>query len=168
MSEYIRTTRECSVDQLHPELLQAIQNYFQERQLGDLESDALLCCETISRKENTGTLAYLLSGNPDTTIYMGMVLTSQFLLWVHHGDRSGIRLNAAKLSEIRAEFHTSLFTKAVGLDIVGYISDARSRVRGYIAMGPEPAAQKFCEEVKLATIKANPPATRKLFGWPIE
>jgi hypothetical protein len=166
MSDYIRTTRECSVNQLRPEILQAMRNFFRERELGDVGSDSLLCCETISRKKNDSKMTSLLGDDRDTTLYTGMLLTSQFLLWVHFGDRTGIRLNAAKLSEIQVEFHTSLFSKDVGLEIIGYISDARSRVRGYIGMGTEPAAQKFCEEVKQATLKAKPSTPKKWFGWP--
>ena len=35
MSDYNRTTRECQVSQLHPEVLLALRNYFQEQKLGD-------------------------------------------------------------------------------------------------------------------------------------
>lgn len=167
MSEYARTTRECSVDQLHPELLLAIQIYFKEHGLGDLQIEALRCCETISRKKNTGTVASMLGGNPDTTIYLGMLLTSQWLIWVHSGDKSGTRLNAANLNNIRTEFYTSLFAKDVNLLIDGFIGDANSRIRGRIAMGAGPAAQKFCEEVIQAVSKVNPPAPKKWLGWPM-
>lgn len=166
MSEYIRTTRECSVSQLHPELLQAIGNYFQEHKLGALEAETLMCCEIISNRKSAGKLASWLSGKSDTTIYTGMLLTSQWLIWVHYGDQSGTRLNAANLEEIRAEFYTSPLTKDVGLEIVGYIGAAKNRVRGYIAMGAEPATQKFCDEVTQAINKVNPPPGKKgLFKW---
>ena len=165
MSEYIRTTRECSVGQLHPELLQAIRNYFQEHKLGDLEAETLMCCETISRKKSVGKLVSWLNGKLDTTIYTGMLLTSQWLIWVHHGDQSGTLLNAADLKQIRAEFYISPITKDAGLEIVGYIGDAKSRIRGYIGMGADPAAQKFCEEVRQAIAKVNPPTKKGLFRW---
>ena len=163
MSEYIRTTRECSVRQLHPELLQAIGNYFQEHKLGALEAETLLCCETLSKKKSVGKITSWLSGNLDTTIYTGMLLTSQWLIWVHHGDQSGTRLNAADLKQIRAEFYTSPLTKDTGLEIFGYIGDAKNRVRGYIAMGADAATQKFCDEVIQSINKVNPPPTKK--GW---
>lgn len=168
MSNTLRTTRECSFDQLHPELRQAIRSYFQERELGDPAADAVLCCETLSGNKDVGKAAPWLGSSSDTTIHTGVLLTSQHLIWVHHGDQTGIRLNAAKLSEIQADIHASLFSRDTGLEIVGFISDARSRVRGYIGMGTEPAAQKFCEAVKQATLKANPPKPRKLFGVPME
>ena len=165
MSEYIRTTRECSVNQLHSELRQAIQKYFQEQKLGHLEAETLMCCETISRKRNVSKTFAWLSGKPDAIIYTGMLLTSHWLIWVHYGDVSGTLLNAANLSEIRAQFYTPLFTKDAGLQIVGYIGDAKARVRGYIGMGTDLAAQKFCEEVKQAINKINPPVKKDLFRW---
>jgi hypothetical protein len=165
MSAYIRTTRECSVSQLHPALLQAIQNYFQEHALGNLQADVVMCCETISRKKNAGKTVSWLDGRPDTIIYMGMLLTSQWLIWIHHGDQSGTRVNTASLNEIQAEFHTPLFTKDAGLRIVGFVGDDNTHIHGYIGMGRDLAAQKFCEEVRQAIIKANPPAQKDIFKW---
>ena len=165
MSEYIRTTRECSLSQLHPELLQAIRDYFQEHKLGHLEAETLLCCETISRKKNTAKMISWWSGKSDTIIYVGMLLTSQWLIWVRHGDQSGTLLNAANLKHIRAEFYTFPFSRDSGLEIVGYIGDTNERVRGYIGMGADLAAQKFCEEVKQAITKTNPPTKKDLFKW---
>jgi hypothetical protein len=155
------------VDQLHPEIIRALRAYFQEHALGDLETENQLCCETISRKKQTGTLAARLSDKPDRTIYTGIVLTSQWLIWVHHGDTSGTLLNAADLHKIGVRYYTPLFTKDAGLEIIGYIGDSNARVRGYIGMGTDPVVEKFCEEVRQAIIKANPPAPRKIFNWPV-
>ena len=165
MSEYIRTTRECSVRELHPEILQAIQDYFQEHKLGHLQSETLLCCETISKKKSTAKVASWLNGTPDSTIYTGMLLTSDWLIWVHYGDQSGTRLNAANLNDIRAESYISLLTRDAGLKIIGYIDDDNARVHGYIGMGKDLAAQKFCEEVEQAIRKANPPNKKDIFKW---
>jgi hypothetical protein len=161
MSEYNRTTQECVLSQLHPELLQAVQNYFREHESDDLQAETLLCCQTISRRKNSDKATSWLSDQPDATIHSGIVLTPQRLIWVQHGDRSGTRLNAADLNSIRAKYYTSTFMKDGGLEIIGYIGNSNSRVRGYIAMGIEPAVQKFCEAVKQATLKENPPPK----GW---
>ena len=165
MSEYIRNTRECLVNHFHPEILQAIQNYFQEHEVGNLQADIILCCETISRKKSVGKTVSWLNDKPDTTIYTGLLLTSQWLIWVHHGDQSGTRVNAANLNEIQVEYYISLLLQDAGLKIVGFIGDTNRRVHGYIGMGTELAAQKFCEEVKQAIIRVNPPAKRGLFKW---
>jgi hypothetical protein len=165
MSDYNRTTRECPVSQLHPELLQAIQSYFQEHKLGDLEAETLMCCETISTKKNFGRLVSLLKGVGDKTIHTGMLLTSQWLIWVRRGDQSGTLLNAANLKEIQVRTYISILTKDTGLEIFGYIRDSKGQVRGYVGMGAELAAQKFYEEVKKAITNVNPPTPKSLPKW---
>lgn len=166
MSDYNRTTRECPVSQLHPELLRAIQSYFMEHQLGDLETETLLCCETVSTKKDFGKLAALLKGALDTTIHMGMLLTSQQLIWVRKGDRSGILLTAANLKDIQVRAYSSILTKDTGLEIFGYIGDSNGNVRGYVGMGAEADAQKFCEEVRKAVANVQPPpAPKNLPKW---
>ncbi len=167
MSDYNRTTRECSVSQLHAELRQAIQNYFTEHRLGSLEAETLMCCETISEKKSINKLVSWLNGKSDATIYTGMLLTSEWLIWVHHGDQSGTRLNAANLKLIHAEFYNSRIPKDAGLQISGFPVGAKEGIRGQIGMGPEMATQKCCEEVIKAIAKANPPSTQKhIFGLP--
>jgi len=165
MSGYHRTTRECTLGQLRPELLQAIREYFQEHRLGDLETESLACCETTSKKKTIGRLASLLGDDPDTIAYTGILLTSQWLIWARSGDQSGAVVNAANLKEIRVKPFASGFGKDSGLEIVGYIGDSKGRVRGYLGMGPELAAQKFCEQVQQAIIKVNPPVRRGLPRW---
>lgn len=168
MSEYERTTRECSPSQLHPELLKAVQKYFHEHDLGDLQTGILRCCETISKRKSASKLVAWLSNEQDMTIHTGMVLTSERLIWVHHGDRSVTRLNAAHLDRIGVRFRRSLFSRDVGLEIVGYIGDDNARVHGRIGMGTEPAAQQFCEEVKQAVSRINPPTSKNIFNWPMQ
>ncbi|CAG1013341.1 hypothetical protein ANAEL_04674 [Anaerolineales bacterium] len=165
MSDYERATRGCSVSQLQPELRQAIQNYFQEQNLGDPGTEAVLCCETISTRKSSGWLDSLLSGNVDATIHMGMLLTAGLLIWVRKGDRSDIVLTAADLKEIQVKIHASFFDKDNGLEITGFVRDAQSRIHGYVGMGAEPAAQKFCEEVEKAVAKVKPPAEKGFARW---
>ena len=165
MSDYNRTTRECSVNQLHPELLQAIRGYFQEHELGDLEAETLMCCETISEKKDFDRLTSLLKGAEDTTIHTGMLLTSQWLIWVRRGDQSGTVLNIANLKEIQVRSYMSILAKDTGLEIFGYIGNSKGQVRGYVGMGTELATQKFCEEVKKAISNVQPPTKKSLPKW---
>jgi hypothetical protein len=165
MSDYIRTTRECSANELRPELLKAIQDYFLGHAVGNLQSDVIICCETVSRKKNVGKTPSWIDGRPDTTTYTGMVLTSQWFIWAHQGDQTGIQVHAASLNEIQADFYTSLFSKDAGLRIVGFVGEDNTRIRGYIGMGNDQAAQKFCAEVKQAILKANPSTQKDMFKW---
>jgi hypothetical protein len=165
MSDYNRTTRECPVSQLQPELRQAIQNYFREQNLGDPETETLLCCETVSTRKSSGWLGFLLTSGKDTTIHTGMLLTSEWLVWVRKGDQSSTVLNAASLKEIQVKAYLSLLNKDNGLEITGYTRDSQGRARGYVGLGPEPAAQKFCEEVEKAVASLKPPAEKGFARW---
>jgi hypothetical protein len=165
MSSYIRTTRECSVSQLHPGLSQAIQEYFQTHQLGDLDTGVLKCCETISEKRNLGKLASFLDGNPDTTIRFALLLTADWLIWAGSGDRSGIIVTGARLFGLQVKTFVARRTKYMQLELSGIIGDTKEYVRGILEMGPELAAQKFCEGVEQAVLKLNPPAKKTRLRW---
>ena len=54
MSDYMHTTRECTLDSLRPELAAALRNYIEKHELGDLEPTVLICCETTSTKKKKG------------------------------------------------------------------------------------------------------------------
>jgi hypothetical protein len=165
MSDYHRFTRECSLGQLRPELARAIREYAQNhRELGNVEVEVLMCCETTSEKKRVGALAALLGDDPDTLLYTGMVVTPQWLIWARYGDQSGMRVSSARLQDVRVSVYASLLVQDTGMQVSGYIGDSKGRVRGYIGMGPEPAAQKFCEQVQKAIEKVNPkPAKKRLW-----
>ncbi|MBE0672243.1 MAG: hypothetical protein IH588_16825 [Anaerolineales bacterium] len=163
MSSYHRTTRECPVRQLHPEVFRALRNYFQEQKLGDLEAEAVTCCETISTRKNVNDLFSRFNSTEDATVHMGMLLTSQRLIWVRCGDTSGVSLSAADLTNIIVSTYKSMFVDDTGLEIIGYVEGSNRAIKGYIGMGPEPAAQKFCDEVRQAITRINPP---KESIWP--
>ena len=166
MSDYIRRTRECSFGQLRPDLARAIRDYAQNhRELSNVEAEVLMCCETTSEKKRVDTLAALLGDNPDTFLYTGMVLTPQWLIWARYGDKSSPRVSSARLRDVQVKVYASLLVPDTGMEVSGYIGDSKARVRGYIGMGPEPAAQKFCEQVQKAIEQVNPKPAKKSM-WP--
>jgi hypothetical protein len=165
MSGYTRTTRECSVSQIHPSLSQAIREYFQMHQLGDVETATLRCCETISEKRNLGKLAAILEGNSDTTGHLAILLTADWLIWVRNGDRSATVVTGARFKVIRVKVFVKKRTKDMELEVNGFINNSREYVRGNLELGPELAAQKFCEAVDQAVLKENPPPKRTLRRW---
>ncbi|MGA2491167.1 MAG: hypothetical protein ABSF99_13450 [Anaerolineales bacterium] len=164
MSNFIHTTRECTASQLNPRLSQAIREYFQMHQVGDVDTGTIMCCETISEKRNTRKLASILEGNPDTRADLAIILTAAWLIWARSGDRSGTVVSGAKLKVIQVKAFVSRRTKDMELEINGFINDSKEYVRGRLQMGPELAAQKFCEEVGQAVSKGKPPSKRNFFG----
>jgi len=161
---YTSTTRECSASRIHPSLYQAVREYFQTHQMGDLDAETLLCCETTSEKENPGKLASFLDGNPDSTVYLAILLTAEWLIWARSGDRSSAIATGTKLNLIRVKTFVTKRSKEMQLEVSGFMADSKEYVRGNLEMGPDVAAQKFCEAAEKAVLKANPPAKRKFFG----
>lgn len=161
MSNYNRTTRDCSVRQLQPELRQAIQSHFQAHDLGDPETESLMCCGTISEKKDVGKLASWLGGEEDTKIYTGVLFTSEWLIWVRKGNQSDAVLHAASLKEIRVSAYEPLLMKEPGLEISGFAETSKGRMRGYIGMGPEAISQKFVEAVQKRVAELKPPVKKR-------
>jgi hypothetical protein len=173
LADFNRYTRECSFSELRPELIEAMRDYFENQKMVGIEVDILMCCETTSEKktsgENTGVLAFLTESDPDTTVYTGMFVTPQWLVWARSGDKSGTLVTSAHFRNVKVKPYSSRFNDDTGLEVSGFIGDAPGRVKGYIGMGPEEAAQKFCEEVVQAADKvrkqARPKRRIKLGLW---
>lgn len=164
MSDYNRSTIECSVKQLRPELRRALDEYFQKNSLGDIETETVMCCETVSERKEPNWLASLFGEKVGPPIYTATLLTSAQLIWARGTLQSEIRVTGADLKFIRAKPYSSMFMSDNGLQVSGIIANSAT-ASGYIGMGPEPAAQKFCEEVRQAIAKVNPSSTRKWPSW---
>jgi hypothetical protein len=165
MGDYTRSTRECLVNQLRPELRGALEEYFQKNSLGELEAETLLCCETVSEKIEIGWLAALLGDKAEPLVYTAMLLTPTHLVWARGNQQTNINVNAADLRFIRVKPFSSLFITDTGLEISGLLGNSKGVALGYVGMGPEPITQKFCEEVQQAIAKINPSSKRKWPSW---
>ena len=165
MGDYTRSTRECSVSQIQPELRRALEEYFQKNSLGELEAETLLCCETVSEKKESGWLAVWLGDKAEPLVYTAMLLTSTHLAWARGSQQTGVNVNTADLMFIRVKPFASLFIRDAGLEISGLLGNSKGIALGYVGMGPEPITQKFCDEVRQAIDKVNPPSARKWPAW---
>lgn len=164
MSDYTRSTRECTFDQLRPELRRAILEFARMGEIGSLADDILGCCETKSEKKAGGFFSGWFETGADQITYTGALFTAEWLVWARSGDVSGAHVTAARLADIQVKPYASLLVRDKGLEVFGYVGDAKRRMRGYIGMGPEPAAQAFCQGVQQAAEKINPP-NKKLPSW---
>jgi hypothetical protein len=165
MAAFLRTTRECTLDDLDPGLSGALKDYFRENRLGDPSSETVACCETATEKKPLGRVAAWLEGNSDTFDRLGIILTQQWLLWARAGDRSGTITAGANLKEIKVRVYASRFPKETGLEINGYVGPHRQKVKGKLAMGEGPATRNFCARVEQAWEKANPRPKKKNIPW---
>jgi len=164
MSNYHRSTRECLFDQLRPELQHGLREYFDAHEWGEIETQELQCCETVVEIKGSNWLPTWLGGKRETTSYIGIILTEQTLVWVRE---QGTRVNVtgARLVNIRTRTLHSTFSKEIKLEITGLIENAAGIITGVIGLGPEPAAQIFCDEVCQTIEKVNPDVARKWPRW---
>jgi hypothetical protein len=146
MSNYRRTTRECTLDELHPELVRAIRQYFREHQLGNVEAEILMCCETASVRTSTNRLDAWLNHDLATNTTLALLLTPQRLIWARRSEQSGTAASAL-LKELQVKVFAPKGTRDFGLDVYGRMADTKDRTGGKLIMGPEAAAKKFCEEI---------------------
>jgi hypothetical protein len=159
------TTRECTLGELDAGLLQAIRTWFQAQGLGDPETEVRMCCETLASRQNTNRLAEFLNGRSDSTVHLGILLTKDTLIWARHGDVTGTVVNGTRLGGLHLKVLITRKTNNMQLEVTGKIVGSKDFVRGNLELGPEPAAQKFCQEVELAVKEINPPPKKGRLKW---
>ncbi len=166
MSINKRSTRECEVRQVKPAIRRALQAYFQKHNLGELETECLLCCETASEGLPNG-LDFLFKVQPERPSTTVVVLTASALVWARANDPldKDPTVVGADLMNIQARGKLSFFTGEVGLEIMGWLDGAKSNIRGTIGLGPEEASQKLCDEVSKAIERVNPKPVQKYPKW---
>lgn len=165
MSDYLRSTRECTFEQLRPEIQRSLEAYFQAKELGEIAAETVLCCETVSEAKEPGWLAKLFGEKLESPIYVATLLTASFLVWARSGPQTGVNVTVAELRFIRLKAFSSLFNPDTGLEVSGLVGDSKRYLTGYIGLGPEPAAEKFVEAARQAIAKINPESTRKWPSW---
>jgi hypothetical protein len=159
MGDYRRSTRECTFDRLRPELVEAIRAHAQQHDLGDVEHEALICCETTNEKIKSGGLfGKLLGGDPDRVHYSGLVVTPRWLIWATSGAKRGTtvlsnRLHDTEVHDIESMPYNELM-KDTGLEVTAFFTGRLERAQAFIGLGPEPAAQNVRSVLKDALRKA--------------
>lgn len=149
MREYQRKTRECPFSDFEPEIQSAIRKYAEKYALGNVESEALMCAETVSEKINTGFFSKIFGG-ANYAQNVSMLVTPERLLWCTLDSRSNAVVLSARLSEIEVSDFESDLIQDNGLDVFGFINQSPERVQAFLGLGAEAAAQKFRETVKEA------------------
>ena len=153
MSDYTRTTRECAPAQLKPELLQAIRAYAQQHDLGSVEADARLCCETHSEKKKKGFLASLGGGDPDPAHDTALLVTPAWLIWARSGPKTGVVVSSARLREAQVSAYSSKLIPDSGLEVQSLMVGSPEPVVAFIPLSAE-AAAGITERVKAAASAA--------------
>jgi hypothetical protein len=151
MPEYERTTKECTIADWQPETASAVRAHIEKLNLGAIEQEILICCETVSKKIKSGLFSRLL-GNSNAIQHTGIVLTSRWLIWATTDGKSDASVASARLSEVQATDFQSDLVEDCGLQIFGFINQLPTRGRAFIGLGKEPAAEKLRRILK-ATVE---------------
>lgn len=153
MSEYIRTTRECALDELRPELAAAIRAQIAQYELDTLESAALMCIESTATRKKKG----LFGGGE--VIHTGVLLTPKWLVWAAGKQGEKPAALSARLQDIIVKEYEKTAMYAIapdeGINITGRYTDVTQQGMSFIGLGPEPAAQKFRQVLQEAVQKVS-------------
>jgi hypothetical protein len=152
MGDYLRTTTECTFKNLNSVLVEALRTHATQYELGNIETAALMCCETTSTKQKKGMFSKA------EVIVTSVVLTPQWLIWGTRKDNDAPAILSAKLRDIQVQdYEKSGMYKMMpdtGINLSGLRTDAVDLGSTFIGLGAEPAAQKFRTLLKETFAKA--------------
>jgi hypothetical protein len=153
MSDYQRTTRECTLDTIPATLAAALHSHAEKYELGNLSDDALICCETISTREKKGWF----KRQTEQTV-MVAVLTARWLVWATQLNDKLPATLSARLRDIQVQDYEKSemyhLVQDAGLNISGLRTGGTAVGTAFIGLGSEPVAQKFRDLLKDALSKA--------------
>lgn len=143
MSEWKRSTRELSFDQLPAEMKTEINRHIELYNLGDILSGALICIHSSATKAKAG-----LFGAAET-IQMGVVLTPSWLVWVITGTKTPPSALSALLQDVVVQDYADTpFAKMVpdsGVQVNGKFTDVSESASALIGLEENEAGSKFKE-----------------------
>lgn len=143
MGDYKRTTRECTLDTMRPELSAALRAHVEKNNLGDVLSQVAVCVETTSEKIKKG----LFGGGE--TIYTAAVLTKEWLVWANCGTKVTPHAMSARLGQITVQdYAMSSFAKLIpdtGVNVNGLQTDTPEAGTTFIGLEENAAGIKFRE-----------------------
>ncbi len=141
MSDWKRTTKEVSVEDLRPELQQAINAHLEQHELGAILSDTLMCIQTDSEKVKKG-----LFGSAEM-VYAGAVVTPRWLVWATSGTNAETAVLSAQLRDILVQdYAESSFAKLIsdsGINVSGKFTDVSENGSAFIGLGDSAVGKKF-------------------------
>src|SRR5512133_1225646 len=150
MSENKRITRICAINELKPALSSAIRAHIQQYQLGDIESNVLMCCETTSVQQKKGFF-----GGSENAVSTALV-TTQWLVWAESVGSKTVEVNSALLTHIDVHDYAGsamgTISPDTGLNITGRYTNAVKTGQTFIGIGSDQNGIKF-REVLLDTRK---------------
>ena len=121
--------------------------------LDDIESNILMCCETISVRQKKG-----LFGGIRTTL-SAVYITPKWLVWVDSTHQNDASAGSAQLKHIEVRDYKTTASYTIspdqGLNITGRYTDKNKTGITFIVLSSEPDGQKFRQVLEEALDKAQ-------------
>lgn len=148
MTDNRRITRECAMKDLDQALLAAMHAHIAEYQLGSIEANIQMCCETASVQKKKSVF-----GGSETAI-LGLVLTDKWLIWAETiaGKHTSAGSANLKQIEMRDYEETAMFNiiPDSGINITGRYSDSKQTGQLFVGLDTGPAGRNFRELLRKA------------------
>ena len=145
MSEWKRSTREITFDQLPVDMQAEIRKHIELYNLGDILSDAQMCIQTDSEKPKKGLFS------PAESICQCAVVTSRWLIWVVRRTKMPPAALSARLADVVIQDYANTpFAKMVpdsGLEVSGRFTDVTENASSFIGLEENVVGKKFKETV---------------------
>ncbi len=151
MSHYHRTTRECSLADLRPELAVAIRAHAQRLQWKDFESTLVACCETTTERSSTNSLDKWLHSSAPQLSHVALMATPDRLIWAYASDRAPAGAASALFKDMRLKLFMPKTSTGIAVDIYARMDGSGVKTGGRFMLEDGLAARHFCDEIKRAT-----------------
>lgn len=153
MNAATRRTRACTIDALDEELKAAIRAHGMQYGLEDLESDILMCCETITIHQKKGFL-----GGIQTTL-SAVYVTPKWLVWADSSGPNDVVAGTVPLNQMDVHDYRSTAQYAIapeqGLNITGHFTDKHKTGITFIVLEALADGQKFRQVLNQALRKVT-------------
>lgn len=148
MNTVTRKTRTCTIETLDEGLKTAIRAHGTKYGLADIESDILMCCETISVHKRKGFF-----GGIKTTL-SAVYVTPKWLVWVNSSERNDAGAGTAQLKHIDIRDYQTTASYSItpdeGLNVTGRYTDKNKTGITLIMLDSEADGQRFRQVLKEA------------------
>ena len=145
MSEWKRSTREVTLEQLPPNVQAEIRKHVDRYNLGDILSAISMSVQTDSEKAKKG-----LFGSAEV-IHQVALIGPRWLIWVVSGTKTPLSAHSALLQDVVVQDYAKTpFAKMIpdsGLEVSGKFTDASENASVFIGLEDNAAGEKFRKSV---------------------
>jgi len=141
MSEWKRSTREVTFEQLPPDVQAEIRKHIERYNLGDILSATSMSVQTDSEKAKKG-----LFGSAEV-VHQVALLTPRWLIWIASGTKTPVSAHSALLQDVVVQDYAKTpFVKMIpdsGIEVSGKFTDTSENASAFVGLEDNAAGEKF-------------------------